>query len=248
MFKKLIGMIAGGVGAVMFLGLATLPSDPGTTGPTASGQAQDAFQRFMANTARYYVAMYTTQKKGEDVLSLLDQSELQKLDQSGHLQAVLQGERGNVFLVLSAFTADEARGLAGLLIGEKAKFVDMHIRPAIATKSFSDTKGRKPVTQATMGSYEAAYAVKGKIWDAEGNAHSREIIPKHVNLVASLFNKGVIKLYLSFEDSEDPRGFFIFSGKSRDEIRKHFANDPVVNEHWLDFDFIGAKVPEGTFK
>lgn len=248
MFRKLIGMVAVGVAAGVFLGLGSLPGEPGTFGPTTSGQDQDAFQKFIANTARYYVAVYTTKAKGEDVLALLDRSELQKLDQSGRLQALLQGERGSVFIVLSAFTTDEARGLAGPLLGSKAKSVSLRIRPAIATKSFAAVEGRKPVTTAAMDPYEAAYAVRGKAWVAEGNAQSRKIIPEHVKLVASLFEKGVIKLYLSFEDSEDPRGFFIFSGKSRDEIREHFANDPVLKEQWLAFDFIGAKAPEGTFK
>jgi hypothetical protein len=244
MVRKLRVIIAVLAGIGLFLGMTPQPEQPAAT----QGQDQDAFQKFIAKTGRYYVAIFGPSKKGDDVLALLDRGELQKLDQSGHLQALLQGERGNVLVVLSAFTSDEARGLAGPLRGEKAKSVKLTIRPAIATKSFTDPKERKPVTQATMETFEAAYAVKGKAWVAEGNAMSRRTIPEHVSLVGSLFDKGVVKMYLSFEDSDDPRGFFVFAGKSRDEMRKHFANDPVIKEHWVDFDFISGKVPEGTFK
>lgn len=243
MVKHLVLIITVLAVVSLFLGMQSPSEDP-----APASQDQDAFAKFIANTGRYYVAAFTTKQKGEDVLALLDQPELQKLDQSGRLQALLQGEKGAVFVVLSAFTSDEALGLAGPLKGAKAKSVKLQIRPAIATKSFTDTKGRKPVTTAAKESFEAAYAVKGKAFVAEGNELSRRIIPEHVALVSSLFDKGIVKMYLSFEDSENPRGFFIFSGKSRDEIRKHFANDPVIKEKWLEFDFISCKAPEGTFK
>lgn len=243
MVKHFLLMIAGIAVVGLFLGM-----QPPSEEPVPTAQDQNAFAKFIANTGRYYVASFTTMQKGDDVLARLDQAELQKLDQSGRLQALLQGEGGGVLVILSAFTSDEARGLAGPLKGAKAKSVKLQIRPAIVTKSFADTETRKPITAAAMESFEAAYSVKGKTFVAEGNERSRKIIPEHVTLVSSLFDEGVIKMYLSFEDSEDPRGFFVFSGKSRDEIRKHFANDPLLKEKWVEFDFISCKAPEGTFK
>jgi hypothetical protein len=205
-------------------------------------------QKFFANAGRFYVASYTVKDRNKDVLTLLDQGGLQKLSQSGTLQALLQGERGGVLLVLSAFSAEEARGVAGTLLGKEAKSVKLVIRPALATKSFSDPKGRKPLSGATMESYQAAYAVKGKAWTSEGNETSRSVIPEHISRVASLAANGTVKMYLSFEDSDDPRGFFVFTGKTRDELKKLLADDPITTSKWLTFDFLSCKAPEGTFK
>lgn len=228
------------VGIGLFLGMSPQPDQPGVS--------QDAFQKFIANTARFYVASFTVKDRNENVLALLDQKELKKLDQSGKLQALLQGERGGVLLVLSAFTAEEARSLAGPLLGEGTKAVKLAIRPAIGTKSFADPAVRKPIVGAVMESYEAAYAVKGKAWVSEGNETSRTVIPQHITRISSLLDKGTVKMYISFEDSDDPRGFFIFTGKTRDELKKMAADDPVVTSNWLTFDFLSCKAPQGIFK
>jgi len=233
-----IAILIAGIG--LFLGMSSQPDQP--------GMAQDAFQKFVVNTGRFYVASFMVKDRNKDVLALLDQGELKKLDQSGNLQALLQGERGGVLLVLSAFTAEEARSLAGPLLGKGAKSVNLKIRPAIGTKSFAEPTGRKPVVGATMESYEAAYAVKGKAWVSEGNETSRSVIPQHITRISSLLDKGTVKMYISFEDSDDPRGFFIFSGKTRDELKKMVADDPVVTSKWITFDFLSCKVPQGTFK
>jgi len=228
------------VGVGLFFGMSPQPDQ--------SGVSQDAFQKFVANTARFYVATFVVKDRNKDVLALLDQGELTKLDQSGKLQALLQGERGGVLLVLSAFTADEARSLAGPLLGKGAKAVNLTIRPAIGTKSFADPAARKPIVGATMESYEAAYAVKGKAWVSEGNETSRTVIPQHISRISSLLEKGTVKMHISFEDSDDPRGFFIFSGKTQDELKKMMADDPVVTSKWIVFDFLSCKAPQGIFK
>jgi len=233
-----IAILVVGIGA--FLGMSPQPDKPVA--------AQDALQKFFANTGRFYVASFMVKDRNKDVLALLDQGELQKLDKSGKLQAVLQGERGGVLLVLSAFTAEEARSLAGPLLGKDGKSVKLTIRPALGTKSFADPAVRKPIAGATMQPYEAAYAMKGKAWVSEGNETSRSAIPQHVTRISSLFDNGTVKLYISFEDSEDPRGFFIFTGKTRDELKKLMADDPMVTAKWLTFDFLSCKAPQGTFK
>jgi hypothetical protein len=248
MVKSSVVIILILVGIGLFLGMSSGPDQWLVSSPTISSQSQDAFQKFIANTARYYVAMFSTKKKGEDVLALLDKGELRRLDQSGKLQALIQGERGGVLLVMSALTSGEARGLAGPLRGKKAKTVSLEIRPAIASKSFTDPKERKSVLNTEMEAYEALYFVKGGAWVSEGNETSRTVIPKHVALIGSLHEEGVIKVFLAFEDSDDPRGFFIFTGKSRGEIKDIMKDDPIVKADWGVFDYVSCVVPEGTFK
>lgn len=233
-----IASVIAGIG--LFLGLSPQPDQPGA--------AQDALQKFFASTGRFYVASFITKDRNKDVLALLNQEALKKLDQSGNLQALLQGERGGVLLVLSAFSAEEARNVAGPLLGKGAKSVSLRIRPAVGTKSFADPAGRKPIVGATMEPYEAAYAMKGKAWVSEGSETSRSVIPQHITRISSLMDNGTIKMYISFEDSDDPRGFFIFAGKTRDELKKLVADDPVIKSKWLTFDFLSCKVPQGVFK
>jgi hypothetical protein len=248
MVRNIVAVIAAILAIGLLLGMTSVPEQPMTAGSTALASNQDAFQKFVANGGRFYVASYSAKKKGEDVLALLDQGELQKLEQTGKLQGLLQGERGAVLIVMSAVTSEEARGLAGPLVGKNAKSLGLTIRPAIGTKSFADVKGRKPIAKASMGSFEAAYSVKGKNWTVEGNAMSRKAIPEYINHMGSLAEKGFIKLFLAFDDNDDPRGFFIFSGKSRDDIRKMMDDEALVKEGWLKFDYVSCKAPEGTFK